>query len=464
MLGIFRTDGEEPVLANITYRDDKLLLEQIACDCGLQHGVPDMDIYIGRSLLERLPEYLRQRQLGSRVVVITDNVVYEVAGRTVVELLRAAGYAVKLCLLERDEPLLPNETALGEVLLTMETDTEFLLSVGSGTLTDIARYVSVCTGKPFACVGTAASMDGYTSVVAPLLHGKQKVNKPAGYPAVLVCDIEIMKTAPLEMMIAGFGDVVGKYIAKADWILGRIVNEEPYCPACVELIDEAVGHCVGAIAGIRAGTEEGIQRLIEGLVLAGLTVLVIGHTRAVASMEHNMGHYWEMLKLQREEDHPSHGTAVGVATGYVLRFYEQFLQADLDHLDLEAIKNQRWTEAQREEAVMQAYGRAVGRKLLDQEDNGLISWEEQVRRIRVLQKNMTAIRSELAFLPSVSEVMAMYDRLGAPQTAAEIGIEGDLLRSSMLYGKDYRNRYSVFNAAWELGLLEQWVDRVLEEQ
>ncbi len=451
-------------MAAMAYNENRLMLEQISCDCGLQHGVPDMDIYIGSGILGQLPAYLGRRNLGTHVVVITDNIVHDIAGRAVVDLLRQAGYAVKLCLLEREEPLLPNEAALGEVLLTMDTATEFFVSVGSGTLTDIARCVASCTGKPFVSVGTAASMDGYTSVIAPLLHGNQKVNKPAGYPEVLVCDIEIMKTAPPAMMISGFGDVVGKYIAKADWILGRIVNGETYCPACVSIIDDAVGHCVAAIDEIRQGTEAGVQRLIEGLVMAGLTVLIIGHTRAVASMEHNMGHYWEMLKLQRGEDHPSHGTAVGVATGYVLRFYEQFLSADLKDVDLAAIQEQRWTAAQREQAVMQAYGQAVGRKLLDQEDNGLISWDEQLRRIRVLQENMDRIRAEIAFLPSLAELMAMYERLGAPKTAAEIGIERDLLTNSLLYGKDYRNRYSVFNAAWELGCLDEWVQAVVDNE
>jgi len=448
-------------LAGFSYEGERLVLTEVDCGCGMEHGIPDMDIYIGNGILSRLAEYISRRSLGNNLVLITDNVVYDLAGRRAEKLLRDAGYNVTLCYLERDEPLHPNEAAIGEVLLTMEKDTDFFVSVGSGTLTDLARYTAMCAGKPFVSVGTAASMDGYTSVIAPLLHGSQKVNKPAGYPEVLVCDIDVMKTAPLEMMISGFGDVIGKYIAKADWILGRIVHDEPYCPACVELIDEALQRCTSSIDDIRNGTDEGVQRLIEGLILAGLTVLVIGHTRPVASMEHNMGHYWEMMKLQRGEDHPSHGTAVGVATGYVLQFYEHFLAADMDRVDLEAVKAERLTDELRNEQVRNAYGQHIGSRLLEQEGNGLISWPEQQRRLMTLRDNMDCIRRELAFLPSVEEVMAMYDRLGAPKAAADIGIDQGLLTNSLLYGKDYRPRYSVFHAAAEMGMLETWVNAVV---
>ena len=449
-------------MSTITYDGNRLVLQPIQCNCGLEHGSPNMDIYIGQDILAELPEYLDARSLGRNVTLITDNVVHPIAGKPVLETLQAAGFTVKLCLLERQDILLPNEAALGEVLLTMDANTDFLLSVGAGTLTDIARYTAIRTGKPFACVGTAASMDGYTSVVAPLLHGQQKVNKPAGYPEVLVCDLTIMKDAPLPMMIAGFGDVVGKYIAKADWILGSIVNGEILCPACLGIIDEALEHCTAAVEGIRAGQEEAVQRLIEGLVLAGLTILVVGHTRAVASIEHNMGHFWEMIKLQRGEEHASHGTAVGTATGYVLCFYEKFFQRDFSQVDWAKVKAHRPTIEQREERVLDAYGRRVGQQILAEPGNELISWEEQKRRVEALHRNMDEIRSSLAFLPSTADVHALYDRLGAPKKAEEIGIDQALLRSALLYAKDYRDRYSVFHAAAELGILEELVEEVIE--
>ena len=106
----------------------------------------------------------------------------------------------------------------------MEQDIEFFISVGSGSITDLTRFVAFHTGRPFVAVGTAASMDGYTSVISALLFNGLKVNKPGACPKIIKCDIDIMKDAPLPMFISGVGDVLGKYIAKADWILGNIIN------------------------------------------------------------------------------------------------------------------------------------------------------------------------------------------------------------------------------------------------
>jgi glycerol-1-phosphate dehydrogenase [NAD(P)+] len=46
------------------------------------------------------------------------------------------------------------------------------------------------------------------------------------------------------MIVSGVGDVLGKYIAKADWQLGQIINGEPCCPVCVEMVTNAVNALV----------------------------------------------------------------------------------------------------------------------------------------------------------------------------------------------------------------------------
>jgi glycerol-1-phosphate dehydrogenase [NAD(P)+] len=121
-----------------------------------------------------------------------------------------------------------------------------------------------------------------------------KIHRAAVCPEVIVCDIDILKTAPYEMILSGVGDVLGKYIAKVDWIIGSIVNDEPYCEVCGQIVTDAVNRLVDHVDDIRARTDEGIRILIEALLLAGMTIMIVGHTRAVASMEHNIVHYWDM--------------------------------------------------------------------------------------------------------------------------------------------------------------------------
>ena len=146
----------------------------------------------------------------------------------------------------------PDETAVGEVLLSLQPDTEFLVSVGSGSITDTVRVNAKRTGLPMVCIGTAPSMDGYTSVVCPLLLHGVKIHRAGKCPDIILCDIDILKTAPLSMVASGVGDVLGKYIAKADWIVGNIINDEPYCPICGQIVTDAVNKLMENVDKIRS--------------------------------------------------------------------------------------------------------------------------------------------------------------------------------------------------------------------
>ncbi|MGI6705711.1 MAG: sn-glycerol-1-phosphate dehydrogenase [Clostridia bacterium] len=447
----------------IGYEGDKLVLPEMVCECGMIHQIPDMDIYIGKDILSKCAQYVTPRQLGKKALLITDNILYDIAGKEAESVFQEAGYQVVLCRLDREGELIPDREAVGEILLAMEEDIDFFIAVGSGSINDLARYVAFHTGRPFVSIGTAASMDGYTSVIAPLLDGNLKVNKPASYPLVLICDLDIMKDAPYEMHLAGFGDVLGKYIAKADWLFGEIVNEEPYCPTCAEMISQALSKCVQHVDGIIDRTDEGVQSLIEGLILAGLTILIIGNTRAVASNEHNMAHYWEMMKLLRNEKPASHGMSVGVATGYAIRFYEYFLSYDMSKLDPDKILAQRLPEEERRKVVLQKYGPKVGPSIIRDNPMELPEGEEHKRRITRITNEIGRIRKELDFIPSWKQVKQIYEKMGFPISSDQIGIDKELLKDAMLYAKDYRDRYSVFKAANELGILEELMEMVIND-
>lgn len=260
----------------------KLLISGIECACGCEHTLPSQDIYVGANLIARIPDYIRARGLGTHCVLVADNNTYEITGRDVSRTLSAAGFDVIECVIVRDGPMDPDERAVGEVLLSIQPETEFLVAVGSGSITDTTRVNAARTGLPFVSVGTAPSMDGYTSVVAPLTFKGLKIHRSGPCPEIIVCDTEILRTAPLSMVCAGVGDVLGKYIAKCDWMIGNIINDEPYCDVCGEIVTDAINKLLKNIPEIRARTEYGIRVLIEALLLAGVTIMIIGHTRAVA--------------------------------------------------------------------------------------------------------------------------------------------------------------------------------------
>ncbi|MBE0600294.1 MAG: sn-glycerol-1-phosphate dehydrogenase, partial [Firmicutes bacterium] len=292
----------------------KLTVSGLACACGLPHTQPSQDIYVGGGIVHTTPAYIKQRGLGTHCVLVADQNTWPLAGEALAKRLTGEGFTVIPCVITRDGVMDPDERACGEVLLSIQPETEFLIAVGSGSITDTTRVNATRCKLPFVSVGTAPSMDGYTSVVAPLLLRNVKIHRTGLCPEIIVCDTDILRTAPIDMICSGVGDVLGKYIAKADWMIGSIINGETYCDLCGEIVTGAIEKLLRNIDAIKNRTEEGIQILIEALLLAGVTIMIIGNTRAVASVEHNVAHYWEMMQLSRGHHPPAHGASVGVAT------------------------------------------------------------------------------------------------------------------------------------------------------
>ena len=438
--------------------DSRLALSGLSCPCPCEHRRPAQDIYVGRDLLRRIPDYIRRRGLGERCVLVADENTDRVAGRQAAGVLRAAGFTVDLCMLRREGELMPDERACGEVLLSIRPQTDFLLSVGAGTITDVTRINAMRTGLPFVCVGTAPSMDGYTSVVAPLLLRGVKIQRAGVCPEIIVCDLDVLATAPLHMIASGVGDVLGKFVANVDWQLGRIINDEPYCPTCAGIVLDAATGLMDRAPEIAARSEAGMCALIEALLLSGVTILIAGHTRAVASVEHNIAQFWEMRQLQRGKRPPQHGTSVGVATRLIWPLYARFAGERLASLDAADIKRRRMPRALRRRWMHYAYGEEGGADIMAENPEDFLTWAEQSRRVRRAQARCDEIRGVLAAMPPLSRVEETMRTLHAPMTPADEGVDDWLLGLSLRCGKDYRSRYSLFKLLDECGLLEAYLE------
>ena len=294
---------------------------EYSCACGKSHKVDIQAIRVGSGVIQELPGILRD--LGaSHVFLVADNYTYEAAGRQVEQLLDQAGLAYHKRVFQTETPLVPNEYALGSVLAAMTSQDDMLLAVGSGTLNDVTKYVSARTGIPYVIAATAPSMDGYASTVAPTILDGFKTTLPAVYPAAIVADVDILKDAPMPMLTAGFGDIIGKFTSLADWRLSHQLNGEYYCPEVAGVIEAAVETCAANAQALAQREPQAIQAVTEALILSGLAMGMVGVSRPASGAEHQMAHYWEMDALRRGEEHPLHGNAVGVGTVLAASLYE----------------------------------------------------------------------------------------------------------------------------------------------
>jgi glycerol-1-phosphate dehydrogenase [NAD(P)+] len=437
--------------------DHKLILRGFECDCPCSHTFPDLDIYLGEGLLDDLPRIIRKRIPGARCVLVTDAVLYPLYGQRVQAILAEAGFCVTLCVIKRDGVAEPDERTCGEILLSISPDTEFILSVGSGTMTDAARINAARCALPFVVVGTAPSMDGYTSSISPLLLRGVKTHRDAVCPDIIICDLDVLRSAPSDMVASGAGDVLGKLIADADYRLGHIINDEPYCHTCGDLSRDAAHRILYHAREIRSRSAEGIRILTEALLLTGLTIKIIGHTRCAASVEHNMAHYWEMMQLYAGVAAPAHGASVGVATLMVLPLFKRFIHEDPSNIHEDAVIGARLPDDRIRKRILLAYGSEAGHTLMAENPQVFLDEDTQRARIRRVKERFGEIQAVFQQLPETDLVRGALTDLGAPLTAEALGVGKELRDLSMHFAADYRPRYTLLKTLRECGLTDKYL-------
>lgn len=297
------------------------------CDCGKRHSVGIEQIDISGKAAESMAELALGilKRTGMKLLAVGDKNTLKVAESALgvlKEKLAAFGASDALRILELaagkgTHDLVPDEAAVGRILIESE-GAAFILAIGSGSVNDSCRLVSARTGIPYAVFATAPSMDGYASTVSPLIVGGKKITYEAVYPRGIFADPAILAAAPAEMLRAGFGDILGKYTALADWRLARELKGEYHCPRMEALVEKAIERCVSPV---REGKGIDPVATTEALVLSGLVMGMVGNSRPASGAEHHTAHYWETTALAAGRVHPLHGNSVGAATLVIAELY-----------------------------------------------------------------------------------------------------------------------------------------------
>lgn len=428
------------------------------------HTISDIDVYIGSGILDNASSYIIKRNLGNSCLIIADKNTYTAAGKRLFDNLQDNGFNVQTCILDSgDVKIEADELSVGNVLMAYDPEPDFLIACGSGVINDVTRFVAKTTKKVFVSVGTAASMDGYISVITPMIYHEKKVHKHGSAPKVLILDTQILKNAPYEMIVSGFGDVFGKYIAKADWLLSEIINGEKVDIDAINLITQALDNMVANIDEVIHLSDKGLTAIIEGLILAGITIFTTGQTRAVASIEHNQGHVWETRMIEAGKPYALHGLSVGCSTGYYLKMYDYFKGLDLNTLDKDKARDSILDYAAIRASALKCFGEDFLTTVEAQNPVFKISEKEFNRQYNAIIDNWDNILKALGFLPDWDKYRSIYKKLGYTIFAEEIGIPTNLLKHTLIYSSYYRDRYSIVDAMNIMGITKRISEQTLAD-
>lgn len=307
-----------------------------------------------------------------------------------------------------DTALLPTEDKCARAQAAADS-VDYVLAVGSGTLNDMAKSVATRAGIPCGVLATAASMDGYCSAGAALMRGGFKVTDTVHPPAHVLIDPDVIVTAPRIMTAAGFGDIVGKYTCLADWQLSHIVNGESVHKEAFDSMVKARGACMDAYEGLRQNKPEAVEKLMDALIAAGLSMALCGNSRPASGSEHHQSHYLEMDFARRGEPIPMHGIKVGLGTMISLELYHYLSMAKVPCKEYQKV----WALADT--------------------------------------------------LPSPDYVRELLAGLGCPVRFREIGVSRALMRRMLTEAHTVRDRYTILTLCAERGLTACLADPLIEK-
>ena len=412
---------------------------------------------------------------ADRAIVVEDPRTRAAAGERVAEMLRANGVEVSEHVIEPGGRTFHADyryvDKVREAIKAAGVEKEgrkiVPVAVGSGVVNDLAKRASGELEIPYLTVGTAASVDGYSSFGAALRSPEgAKQTYPCPAPRAIVADLDVMRTAPKWMAASGFADLMAKVPAGADWILAYELGASEWHDSSWHTVQDGLKAAIGDPEGVAAMKTGPMTRFVEGLMLGGFAMQDMQSSRPASGAEHLFSHLLEMRDHTFKGDIVPHGIQVGVFTLFMCRVYEQILAFDYSRLDVEAcLKNWKPLEEQERLGASAFAGtkfpdlgvKAVRAKFVDRETTKA--------RLEGFKARWPQIRARLeGQLVPAAEIERRLRVVGAPATPEEIGstVEASLADArKTIYMRD---RYMALDFLALTGQLDEFAKKAFSSQ
>lgn len=397
---------------------------------------------------------LVKRHFGAGPVRVVSDENTRIAGAALFTALEAAGIAYTEHVLPRSPRPKPT-VELGETLAAAMGDA-VPVALGSGVINDVTKYAAFTLGRPYLCVATACSMDGYTSAGAPLTRDGFKKTIDTRPPLAILADLDVVAAAPAEMSGWGYGDLAGKVPAGGDWIIADALGLEPIDDVAWPLVQDNLAGWLSAPDRVKAGDPAAIADLFTGLTLAGLAMEFHGTSRPASGADHQIAHIFEMESLMHEGERVSHGACVALGTVTSMRLFDFALSQDLAALDHDAILAAAPSLEAKKAEIEAEFAPPLAAKALQETSAKHASPEVHRARLETLATIWPQLQARLStHMMRAPAMVVLLERAGAPTRPEHIGIDEARLRRTVLAGRFIRSRYTILDLLEETGLLHR---------
>ena len=395
--------------------------------CGREHKCDIESVIIEKGAISSLTTLVKP--FNSILVVADENTERATQGKVFSAL---DGKKVRKVIFSGDTVLIPNEDAINTVKNALD-DADLIVGIGSGVIQDLCKYVAHFEKLPYMVVATAPSMDGYASNGAAMILKGMKETVPAGLPKAIIADTEVLKNAPMEMIKAGYGDIIGKFSALNDWKLSNLVNGEYLCEYIYDTTYQMIDKTLKTAKGLLNRDENSIKSLTEALVVVGIMMSFATTSRPASGSEHHLSHFFEITGIVHNKPYLPHGIDVAYSTVVTAKIRQDLTKRKFPDTAY------TMPSEEYEQKMTELYG-AVGKECIALQ-NRIGNYKKD--RICIYKSKENEIKEILAEMPSSEQIDEML-KIAELDVSELYNTYGEQkINDAILYAKDLKDRYTV---------------------
>lgn len=379
---------------------------------------------------------------GRRAAVLCDQRTRVIAGEACAAALRSAGFSAhRQVIPDRYDHAPVCDDVTKDSLLASLPEVDVVVGVGSGVMSDLAKWVAFERGAECAVLATAASMNGFAAAnVAPAIAGVKTLVHARAH-RVIAADPRVLAEAPFELTSAGLGDVIAKTVSGADWIMNDILFGEDYREPIANIFDHIQDRFLGVPEKIAARDQGAIVALFEALVFSGCAMTLQGSSLPASGGEHLISHTLDMRADADGGTHDLHGRQVGIGTIFAAALYERILALPAPTFSGAPLP-----------LDSAAWGKLAG-SIAGHHKKQTARLADAARRLSepgVWLKVRDAIAPSL---PRAAWIKDVLKRAGAAHRLSEIGVSREHFDWTVRNCAQIRERFTSMDLAWATGVL-----------
>ena len=207
------------------------------------------------------------------------------------------------------------------------TNIKMIIGFGSGTINDLCKISAKELGINYIIIASAASMNGYLSKNASISINGHKKTLSATLPKVVICDLDILKSAPKRLTKAGVGDSLCFYSCWFDWYLSHKILGTKFDKNLFLMLQGKVDFLLQNYQKFDLDDDALLEILIEILLISGWSMTLAGGSYPASQSEHLISHVMEM-KYGSKLRNSLHGLQIALTTLSSAKIQKEILKTE----------------------------------------------------------------------------------------------------------------------------------------